>query len=405
VFYAASVLNENDNCLLMKIFCNNLKSIYCYKIIPALLLPFLSCISLHANDSLYVKKITDTLASSAYFGRGYINDGMAKAGRFISEEMKQIGLEVKEQRFSYSVNTFPGKMSLAINGKELQPGIDFIVAPDSRGVAGTGRLDQSDSVTWINREHKVIISMVDKLTMSVSTGQANFSTFHILKSAIPPTVFTSDVEAKMEKKFSCVNISGIIKGATKPDSIIVFTAHYDHLGGMGAATYFPGANDNAGGVALMLSLAKYYKKHPSPYTIQFIAFGGEEAVLLGSKFYVDHPLLPLKQIRFLINLDLMGNGEEGITVVNATEFPTEFGLLQQLNSQKQLLAAVNSRGKAANSDHYWFTEKGVPSFFIYTLGKRKAYHDVADIAATVPWFEVNDLTELLIDFADGLMRK
>ncbi len=295
-------------------------------------------------------------------------------------------------------------MTLVVNGKQLQPGIDFIVAPESRTVQGAGLLRQSDSVTWTNREHKIMITMVDKLTMSVSEGQANYTAFKVLKSADPLTTFSSDIEARMERKFNCANILGTIMGTTRPDSVIVFTAHFDHLGGMGAATYFPGANDNAGGVALMLSLAKYYKEHPSSYTMMFIAFAGEEAGLLGSKYYVEHPLKPLNKIRFLINLDLVGNGEEGITVVNATVFPTEFGLLQEINDKKQLLTTVNSRGKAANSDHYWFSETGVPSFFIYTLGKRKSYHDVQDIAATVPWFEVNDLSELLVDFANGLMR-
>ena len=96
---------------------NKLQPICCYKKVQAFLLLFLSCISLYANDSSYVRKMTDTLASSTFFGRGYINDGMVKAGRFISDEMKQLGLEVKEQRFSYAVNTFPGKMTLAVNGK------------------------------------------------------------------------------------------------------------------------------------------------------------------------------------------------------------------------------------------------------------------------------------------------
>ena len=154
----------------------------------------------------------------------------------------------------------------------------------------------------------------------------------------------------------------------------------------------------------MLDIAAHFAAHPAPYTIQFMAFAGEEAGLIGSKYYVDHPLNDLKKIRFLVNLDLMGNGDEGVTVVNATEFATEFSLLKKLNESQQLLVAVNSRGKAANSDHYWFTEKNVPSFFIYTLGKRKAYHDIDDIAATVPWFEANDLGKLLVSFANALIN-
>jgi hypothetical protein len=66
--------------------------------------------------------------------------------------------------------------------------------------------------------------------------------------------------------------------------------------------------------------------------------------------------------------------------------------------KKVLLKVVNARGKAANSDHYHFTQKGVPSFFVYTLGGIKAYHDVFDKAATLPLNEQNDLFTLITRF-------
>jgi hypothetical protein len=119
---------------------------------------------------------------------------------------------------------------------------------------------------------------------------------------------------------------------------------------------------------------------------------------------VDNPLFPLQHIRFLFNLDLMGNGEEGITVVNATEHPQAFDLLKSINAQYNLLPAINSRGKAANSDHYWFSEAGVPAFFAYTLGPRKAYHDVDDTAETLSLCEVGDLSTLLIKFFEALSQ-
>ena len=68
---------------------------------------------------------------------------------------------------------------------------------------------------------------------------------------------------------------------------------------MGSKTYFPGANDNASGVTQVLTMAKYYATHPQPYTMAFILFSGEEAGLLGSKYFSENPLIPLKNIRFL----------------------------------------------------------------------------------------------------------
>jgi hypothetical protein len=100
----------------------------------------------------------------------------------------------------------------------------------------------------------------------------------------------------------------------------------------------------------------------------------------------------------------MGTGDEGITVVNGSVFKKEFGWLTQINEQKNYVVKIKSRGKAANSDHYWFTEKGVPSFFIYAMGGIQAYHDVYDKAETLPLTEFEDLFHLIIDFNNQLMK-
>ena len=134
------------------------------------------------------------------------------------------------------------------------------------------------------------------------------------------------------------------------------------------------------------------------YCFVFIAFAGEEPGLIGSEYFTEHPLFALNKIKFLINLDLLGHGEEGITVVNGTLHKKEFATLVEINNENCYLAEVNIRGKAKNSDHYYFTEKGVPSFFIYTLGKNKAYHDIYDIPETLLFPEYNDLFHLLTDF-------
>ncbi|MNL21468.1 Aminopeptidase YwaD precursor [compost metagenome] len=178
----------------------------------------------------------------------------------------------------------------------------------------------------------------------------------------------------------------------------MFTAHYDHLGGMGSQTYFPGANDNASGVSLLLNMARHYAANPAPYSMAFICFAAEEAGLLGSKHFTEQPLIDLKKIRFLVNLDMIGTGDTGITVVNAEYYPKEFTLLNEINDQHKYLSKINPRGKAANSDHYFFSEKGVPSFFIYTNGGIKAYHDVNDLPGTLPFTEYDDLFNLFLNF-------
>jgi aminopeptidase YwaD len=127
--------------------------------------------------------------------------------------------------------------------------------------------------------------------------------------------------------------------------------------------------------------------------------------LRGSEFFVQNPLFPLKNIRFLTNLDLTGTGEEGITTVNASVFKQEFGLLSEINKHKNYFIKIKSRGKAANSDHYWFTERGVPSFFIYAMGGIQAYHDVFDRAETLPLTEFADLFHLIVDFNQAISHR
>lgn len=354
--------------------------------------------------------MVDTLSSPYFWGRGYTNNGMTKAAAFIEDQFKQFGIYPLKgksylQFFSYPVNTFPGNMFVALNGRELVPGKDYIVDAAARGIKAKGDLEQGDSVQFVNQKHRVIIKFENKLTWTVAPETVNYTLIHVNKSTFNeiPSHFEVDIENEFTSGFKAANICGVIKGIEKPDSFIFFTAHYDHLGGMGKQTYFPGANDNASGVSLLLNLARYYATHPQKYSIGFICFAGEEAGLIGSRYFTDHPLVPLKNIRFLVNTDLAGTGDEGIMVVNATEFKKEFECLKKINAEYQLLTDIKERGKAANSDHYFFSEKGVPAFFFYTLGGIKAYHDVYDKAATLPLNEHEDLFTLLLKFNEKLM--
>jgi len=149
-------------------------------------------------------------------------------------------------------------------------------------------------------------------------------------------------------------------------------------------------------------MANYFKNNPPDFNLLFVAFAGEEAGLVGSEYFVNNPPLKLKKIKFLFNLDIMGSGEDGVTIVNATLFEKEFQLLQDINTEKSLLNQVKSRGPAANSDHYWFTEKGVPAFFMYTMGTNKHYHDIFDTYEALSFAEYNDITTLLIEFVKRL---
>lgn len=377
------------------------------KIIILFLFSVLSLV-FYAQDTVYARQVIKKLTSKELLGRGYVNDGVNKAAAYLSKEMKAIGLskfgKSYSQGYIFPVNTFPGLMSITLDGKVLKAGVHYLIEPSAKTLKTGYQLFKTDSVTYKandgRREVPVQVKLKKKLTYTVATEMSDVTTIELLKDSFPNELKNMDIifENKFIPKFKCQNLCGYIKGTQQPDSFLVFTAHYDHLGAMGKNAYFPGANDNASGVSVLLNLAKYYKKNPSKYSIAFIFFSGEEAGLLGSKYYSEHPIFPLSKIKFLTNLDLLGTGNDGIMVVNATVFKDQFAKLKQINDDKSYVTQIKQRGKAANSDHYWFAEKGVPCFFIYTMGGIQAYHDIYDIEKTLPLTDYIDVCKLLIEF-------
>lgn len=365
-----------------------------------------------AQDTTYARQVIQKLCSKELLGRGYVNDGVNKAATYITSELKQIGLlkfgKSYSQNYTFGVNTFPSMMNVSVDGKKLTAGKHYLIYPSANTVKKGFQLFKKDSVTYLaidgRQQAPLIVSLKKKLTYTVATETTSLTTIELLKDSFPKELQSIDVifENKYIPKFKCQNIISYVKGTQQPDSFIVFTAHYDHLGAMGSQTYFPGANDNASGVSVLLNLAKYYKTHPSKYSVAFIFFSGEEAGLLGSKYYSEHPIFPLSKIKFLTNMDLLGTGDDGIMVVNASVFKNQFEKLNTINKEKNYVKQIKQRGKAANSDHYWFTEKGVPSFFIYTMGGIQAYHDIYDIEKTLPLTDYVDVCKLLIEFVEKI---
>jgi aminopeptidase YwaD len=397
-----------------------------------------------------VRRITHQLCSPELHGRGYVSKGDSLAAEFIAADFSKIGLkpigDSYFQEFQHSVNTFPGKMLVKQDNRTLVPGVHFLVDAGSAGAKmqlkpkripisialNTEKLIQeiqaiSNGTTYnsiafdfrkltadtlrkisgLTREIAGILPVIEvtdrKLTWSVSSEQLKHPLLQIQDSVfVFDEELTIDIEAEQLTDYRSRNVIGYLPGKRKWGKKVIYSAHYDHLGRMGEETYFPGANDNASGTAMLLSMANYFKQNPIKRSIVFIAFAGEEAGLVGSKYFVGNPLVKLKKISFVLNLDIMGSGEEGITVVNATLFDSEFKALQKINQEQKLISHIKSRGPAANSDHYWFTQMNVPAFFIYTMGPNKNYHDIFDTYENLSFVEYQDLVALLCAFTKQL---
>ncbi len=398
------------------------------------LLPFLA----PCQELSYAHRIVDTLTSPGMDGRGYVNGGDRKAALYIAEEFRKMKADSMAaagyfQPFHFPVNTFPGVVKITVDGRTLKPGADYILdasCPTAHGkfeiteaTAGPGSIKKSKlrkkfilidktkkggtelAQAWIAMPGKAagfIIMEEKKLTWTVAQEQGPMPMIHILKASMPSAVKTVslDVDASFVSSHPTQNIAGLIKGISEPDSFIVFTAHYDHLGRMGA-------NDNASGIAMLLNLLSYYSEPANrpACSMAFIAFAGEEAGLLGSEYYTGHPLFPLERIKFLVNMDLLGTGDDGMMVVNGDVYRDAFSMLTLINDSAHYVATLGKRGKAKNSDHYYFSEKGVPSFFFYTLGGTAFYHDIYDAAATLPFTDFEDVFRLTRDFTNALMKQ
>lgn len=400
----------------------------------------------NAQNIEYAKGIIKELCSEQYYGRGYVNEGNKKAADFIKKEFQSSSLNffAKDyfQELAFQVNTFPYNVTVKLDDKELYPGEDYIVDAACPPVTGVYDIFVIDSSTvdnpvefndFLKRNLRTTFLVVDKLkgkkflkqdiadqllkngykargllfseqeklTWSTATEWKNFPIIYFTKGTLKREHQKISVIVESDlSPHNTQNVIGYIKGTQYPDSFIVFSAHYDHLGMMGKWAMFPGANDNASGVAMMLDIMKYYTKNKPKYSIAFMAFAAEEVGLFGSYFYTEHPLFPLKNISMLMNLDLMGTGDKGMTVVNATLFPKEFQDLQLINITKNYLPTVNSRGKAQNSDHYYFTENGVKAFYFYLMGEYHFYHDVYDLPEVLTMSKYTEAFNLIVDFTN-----
>src|ERR1700751_5057980 len=127
----------------------------------------LGFISTHAQDSLYARKVINTLCSKQFAGRGYIKNGLDVSAKYIVSELKKFKAQPLfstgyYQWFDFNVNTFPGKMSVKINGKTLKPGIDFIVTEESAGLKGTFAVEKKDSITYTGKNEHGMLALILK---------------------------------------------------------------------------------------------------------------------------------------------------------------------------------------------------------------------------------------------------
>lgn len=373
------------------------------------IMPVLCCLlmlgswGLKAQETELFKSITADLSSAEFQGRGYACNGVRRAGDYIFRQFRDAGVHhIELQPFEIDINTFPGKMEMSVDGNKLEPGKDFVMREYSPGVKGEYKLFYIDTTGydseklfdelakpenkgvfvvcdfWFTYKHKKDFRRLESKDGAPNAGVVytwdtplKFYKAYGEKVADKPIVWVSpdfpkdakSIRLKVENKFlegyRSNNVIAKISGR-RHDSCYVFTAHYDHLGNLGRKLYFPGANDNASGTAAIITLAKYYAGNTPEYDMYFIAFSGEDTNLRGSTYFIEHPSFKLNSIKYLFNLDMVGDNNPVQYCEVSGPGLRGYAEMVGINAEKQLFKELKKGELAANSDHWPFAQKGVP---------------------------------------------
>lgn len=390
-----------------------------------------------------LKSHIEYLASDSLQGRRTGTEGERLAAAYIANAFEAIGLQPKGTNGFYQA--FPvreGKEmtaanTLSINGKELQPGVDFFplvysanaavdalasVALMEKGEPWFFDLEEAVNANAHNPHFDANEALIAKAADAAKKGATalfvyNTSTLNDglrfeangkAEALSIPVVYISKGAAKknlgdpsallklkaktevVEKKRSGENVVGYLDNGAA--NTIVLGAHFDHLGyGEDHTSLYTGsdrqihngADDNASGTAALIELARILKASPlKANNVLFIAFSGEELGLFGSKYFTGNPTIDLGRVNFMVNMDMVGrlnDSSKTITVGGYGTSPT-WGELFNRRGKEALYSAAAYRFDSAGigpSDHASFYLKNIPVLFYFT-GLHSDYHKPSD---------------------------
>ncbi|HNR28308.1 MAG TPA: M28 family peptidase [Bacteroidales bacterium] len=396
-----------------------------YFIITGSLLVSFTCI--HAQDTTYYKEVIRELSSKKYEGRSDFRKGDKKAAKYIARQFMQIrGVEPSVeggylQPFSYNVNVFHKKMEMSVDGVTLEPGKDFIVrefSPSQKGIFSLKYIGVQD------HDPARLIPMLESgdfrnsyvvLQYDLVYKYMGIAPFELYKMPVAGLIMVQDkvpsffksrsgtvqpipviwagpgfpgdakqirvrFESRMIEGYTSSNVIAHIPGSSRADSCIVFVAHYDHLGHFGKEVYYPGAHDNASGVAFILTLARHYAQPENrpELTYVFIAVAAEENNLLGSTHYTKNPVFPLERTLQVIDPDMVADNGERLFVETGAEGEENLKRFLHINDSLGLFT-IEQHPLSNDSDHYPFAMKEVPALYMMVDGDAyDVYHTPLD---------------------------
>jgi Zn-dependent M28 family amino/carboxypeptidase len=183
-----------------------------------------------------------------------------------------------------------------------------------------------------------------------------------------PASFSVSFDYKAER-VAPPNVIGILRGSKRPNETVIYSAHWDHLGRAPDGTVFPGAIDNASGVAALIEIARAIASGPRPErSVVFIATTLEEQGLLGARYYVERPVYPLATTVADLNMDMLmpfGRTRDAVMVgAGKNDLDGWVGRAAQAEGLKLTLSVDPGSSAYYRADHFAFAEAGVPSAFL-----------------------------------------
>ncbi len=232
--------------------------------------------------------------------------------------------------------------------------------------------------------------------------------------------WTATIEVNVKRTMiPTKNVVGVLEGAGPlAKETVVIGAHYDHLGYGGPGSLARergkkqihyGADDNGSGTTVLMEVARHFGKVPNRQgrRLLFIAFSGEESGLLGSEYYVNHPLYPLAETVAMVNMDMVGRlrndphtGKGKLDVMGTGTAKTFAALIDTLNKKYDFQIA-KMPGGFGPSDHSSFYSKKIPVFFFFT-GNHKDYHRPTDTADKINVAGMARIAEMVEDLVARL---
>jgi hypothetical protein len=200
------------------------------------------------------------------------------------------------------------------------------------------------------------------------------------------------------------NVGAIVRGsdAGLRDQAVIVAAHFDHLGVRGGVLY-PGADDNASGVAMMLEVARSVVLGPVPprRSVIFIGFDLEEVGLFGSRYFVAHAPIALDRIVLFVTADMIGRSLAGICESHVFVLGTENApglrpwVADAASGRPLTVGLLGADILVLNrSDYGPFRTRGIP-FLFFTTGENPHYHRPSDLADTIDYPKMTAISQMI----------